>query len=74
MIESGGGDRRGHDQVAPQRGRLPEDLEFELVEPLRTLFKDEVRQVGPSSGCWSGSCGASRSRGLAWRSGSWATR
>jgi GMP synthase (glutamine-hydrolysing) len=27
-------------------GGLPEDLEFELVEPLRALFKDEVRQVG----------------------------
>lgn len=27
-------------------GGLPEDLEFELVEPLRDLFKDEVRQVG----------------------------
>ena len=39
--------RRGHDQVAPQRRRAcPEDLQFELVEPLRALFKDEVRQVG----------------------------
>lgn len=27
-------------------GGLPEDLKFELVEPLRELFKDEVRQVG----------------------------
>ena len=27
-------------------GGLPEDLEFELVEPLRALFKDEVRAVG----------------------------
>jgi len=27
-------------------GGLPEDLEFELVEPLRDLFKDEVRQLG----------------------------
>ena len=27
-------------------GGLPEDLEMELVEPLRELFKDEVRQVG----------------------------
>ena len=31
-------------------GGLPEDLEFELVEPLRTLFKDEVRQVGAEIG------------------------
>lgn len=31
-------------------GGLPEDLEFELVEPLRNLFKDEVRQVGTKLG------------------------
>ncbi|HLA84791.1 MAG TPA: GMP synthase (glutamine-hydrolyzing), partial [Thermoguttaceae bacterium] len=27
-------------------GGLPEDLDFELIEPLRDLFKDEVRQLG----------------------------
>ena len=31
-------------------GGLPDDLEFELVEPLRTLFKDEVREVGVQVG------------------------
>ncbi len=31
-------------------GGLPDDLEFELVEPLRNLFKDEVRQVGTKLG------------------------
>jgi GMP synthase (glutamine-hydrolysing) len=31
-------------------GGLPEDLDFELVEPLRYLFKDEVRQVGLALG------------------------
>ncbi len=36
----------GNDQVASQCGRLPEQLGFELVEPLRDLFKDEVRKLG----------------------------
>ena len=31
-------------------GGLPEDLKFDLVEPLRLLFKDEVRQVGAALG------------------------
>ncbi|MDW3220808.1 MAG: glutamine-hydrolyzing GMP synthase [Acidimicrobiales bacterium] len=31
-------------------GGLPEDMEFELIEPLRSLFKDEVRQVGSELG------------------------
>jgi GMP synthase (glutamine-hydrolysing) len=46
-----------HDTVNAQKikthhnvGGLPEDLRFELVEPLRYLFKDEVRQVGLALG------------------------
>ena len=31
-------------------GGLPKDLQFKLVEPLRTLFKDEVRKVGKALG------------------------
>lgn len=31
-------------------GGLPEDMEFELIEPLRALFKDEVRAVGAALG------------------------
>ena len=44
--------RRRHlqHQVHHNVGGLPEDLEFELVEPLRTLFKDEVRLVGEQLG------------------------
>ncbi len=45
VVESGGGVTAGiksHHNV----GGLPEDLQFELVEPLRTLFKDEVRAIG----------------------------
>jgi len=42
VVESGGGNIKSHHNV----GGLPDDLQFTLVEPLRTLFKDEVRQVG----------------------------
>ncbi len=47
VIESGG-DGSGAATIKSHHnvGGLPEDLEFELVEPLRALFKDEVRQVG----------------------------
>ena len=31
-------------------GGLPEDLAFELVEPIRDLFKDEVRRLGTTLG------------------------
>ena len=49
VVESGGGATAGiksHHNV----GGLPEDLQFELVEPLRTLFKDEVRDIGRELG------------------------
>ena len=47
-------------------GGLPEDLDFALVEPLRSLFKDEVRQLGQSWVCRTRSSGASRSPARAW--------
>ena len=43
VIESGGGTGAATIKSHHNVGGLPEDLEFELVEPLRTLFKDEVR-------------------------------
>jgi GMP synthase (glutamine-hydrolysing) len=49
VIESGSGHAaniKSHHNV----GGLPEDLSFELVEPLRSLFKDEVRHVGEELG------------------------
>src|SRR4051812_24868284 len=49
IVESGGPDNaviKSHHNV----GGLPEDMDFELVEPLRLLFKDEVRRVGEELG------------------------
>src|SRR5207247_6431161 len=52
VIESGGGHGgqaamiKSHHNV----GGLPDDMDFELVEPLRHLFKDEVRAVGEELG------------------------
>src|SRR5205814_3078182 len=50
VIESGG--RAGAATIKSHHnvGGLPEDLRFELVEPLRALFKDEVRAVGAELG------------------------
>jgi GMP synthase (glutamine-hydrolysing) len=50
VIESGGGAGAATIKSHHNVGGLPEDLEFELVEPLRDLFKDEVRQVGAKLG------------------------
>jgi len=60
VVESSGKDRdkaakiKSHHNV----GGLPEDMQFELVEPLRYLFKDEVRLVGETLGL---------NQGLVWR-------
>lgn len=50
VIESGGGTGAATIKSHHNVGGLPEDLEFELVEPLRALFKDEVRAVGEELG------------------------
>ena len=50
VIESGGSAGAATIKSHHNVGGLPEDLELELVEPLRTLFKDEVRAVGAELG------------------------
>lgn len=50
VVESGGGAGTSNIKSHHNVGGLPDDLEFELVEPLRTLFKDEVRLVGEQLG------------------------
>jgi GMP synthase (glutamine-hydrolysing) len=50
VIESGGGTGAATIKSHHNVGGLPDDLRLELVEPLRTLFKDEVRAVGAELG------------------------
>jgi GMP synthase (glutamine-hydrolysing) len=50
VVESGGGAGTANIKSHHNVGGLPDDLRFVLVEPLRTLFKDEVRLVGEQLG------------------------
>jgi GMP synthase (glutamine-hydrolysing) len=50
VVESGGGEGAANIKSHHNVGGLPDDLQFALVEPLRTLFKDEVRRVGEQLG------------------------
>ena len=50
VIESGGGTGAATIKSHHNVGGLPDDIQFELVEPLRALFKDEVRAVGAELG------------------------
>jgi GMP synthase (glutamine-hydrolysing) len=52
VVESSAPDRSKADKIKTHHnvGGLPEDMSFELVEPLRYLFKDEVREVGEALG------------------------
>ena len=50
VVESGGGEGAANIKSHHNVGGLPDDLQFSLIEPLRTLFKDEVRAVGTELG------------------------
>lgn len=50
VVESGGGSGAATIKSHHNVGGLPDDMQLELVEPLRRLFKDEVRQVGRELG------------------------
>jgi GMP synthase (glutamine-hydrolysing) len=50
VVESGGGTGTANIKSHHNVGGLPDDLKFGLVEPLRWLFKDEVRRVGEELG------------------------
>ncbi|MEV1288486.1 glutamine-hydrolyzing GMP synthase [Micromonospora sp. NPDC049679] len=50
VVESGGGTGTANIKSHHNVGGLPDDLQFSLIEPLRTLFKDEVRALGLALG------------------------
>jgi GMP synthase (glutamine-hydrolysing) len=50
VVESGGGNGTANIKSHHNVGGLPEDMTFELIEPLRALFKDEVREIGRELG------------------------
>ncbi|HRL82745.1 MAG TPA: glutamine-hydrolyzing GMP synthase [Bifidobacterium longum] len=50
VVESGGGEGAANIKSHHNVGGLPEDIKFQLIEPLRTLFKDEVRAIGTELG------------------------
>lgn len=50
VVESGGGSGTANIKSHHNVGGLPDDLQFELIEPLRALFKDEVRAIGRELG------------------------
>ena len=50
VVESGGGDGAANIKSHHNVGGLPKDIKFQLIEPLRNLFKDEVRAIGTELG------------------------
>jgi len=59
-------------QVASQRRRLPDKMKLKLIEPLKDLFKDEVRRIGRDSACRKTFCSGSLFLVLVWRCAFWA--
>ena len=50
VVESGGGAGAANIKSHHNVGGLPKDMKFKLIEPLRSLFKDEVRRIGRQLG------------------------
>ena len=50
VVESGGGSGTANIKSHHNVGGLPDDIQFQLIEPLRALFKDEVRAIGRELG------------------------
>jgi GMP synthase PP-ATPase subunit len=74
VIESGGAKSKKAVTIKSHHnvGGLPEQLGLKLLEPLRDLFKDEVRELGVALGCRTTWCTATRSPAPAWACASWA--
>ena len=70
VVESGGGTGTATIKSHHNVGGLPDDLKFALVEPLRTLFKDEVRLLGAELGLPGRSSSGTRSPARGSASGS----
>ena len=74
VVESSAPDRSQAQRIKTHHnvGGLPEDMQFELVEPLRYLFKDEVRAGWRSAwACRPSWSGGSLSRARAWQCAAW---